>query len=481
MMSIRIRFALLYTAILALTLVAFGVTLYSIQSRSTWNELKSDLVRTGEGLEEFVHMVVSAPYPYGMGAQGADWPKSFMFFSTDIIFTRLPEWELIRVLDPEGHLLASPYGRIDDALPITAEGLQALQQKQEWWETITVEDKRVLLYCRPVVSDGELVSILQVGRPLTERDRSLHNLSTTLVVASLITLVAAFGTGWLFSGFAFRPIRRMTETAKAIGEERDFTRRVAYRGPQDDLGRLATTFNAMLTRLQDAYQQVADMLDTQRNFVVDVSHELRTPLTTLRGNLDLLGMDPPIPSDERADVLTDMVDESDRLIRLVNELLLLARADVRRNLEQESVALRPLLEEACRQARILDSSRRIVLDAKDAAVVADRDALKQILLIVLDNAIKHCAGDVAVETREEGDRVEIRVQDCGGGIPPEQMQHVFERFYRGSESSAASGYGLGLSIAKSLTERQGGAIRMESELGKGSVVILSFPAAHNGD
>lgn len=480
-MSIRFRFTLLYSAILALTLATFGVSLYSIQSRTTWNALKQDLVRTGEGLEEFVNLVVFSPYPYGMGVEGSSWPKSFMFFSNDIIFTQLPEWELIRVLDSEGHLLASPYGRIEDALPISAEGLQALQNKQEWWETITVEDKRVLIYCRPVISEGQLVSILQVGRPLTERDRSLRDLSTTLITASLITLFAAYGIGWLFSGFAFRPIRRMTETAKTIGEERDFLRRVTYTGPQDEVGRLATTFNAMLARLQDAYQQVANMLEMQRDFVVDVSHELRTPLTTLRGNLDLLRLDPPIPEAEKTDVLTDMVSESDRLIRLVNELLLLARADVRRNLKQESIVLRPLLEETCRQARFLDSSRKIVLKALDTTVVADRDALKQILLIVLDNAFKHCAGDVAVEGREDGGRAEIRVQDCGEGIPPEQMEHVFDRFYRGGGGSSGPGVGLGLSIAKSLVEGQGGRIRMESELGKGSVVILSFPVAGPSD
>jgi len=170
-------------------------------------------VRTGEGLEEFVHMIMISPYPYGMGAEGTSWPKSFMFFSTDFIYTQFPEWELIRILNADGHLLASPYGRIEDALPISAEGLRTLQPQQEWWETIMVKDQRVLLYCRPVVTDGELVSILQVGRPLTERDRSLRDFSETLIIASLITLFLAYGIGWLFSGFAFRLIRRLAETA----------------------------------------------------------------------------------------------------------------------------------------------------------------------------------------------------------------------------------------------------------------------------
>ncbi|MGB7540273.1 MAG: HAMP domain-containing sensor histidine kinase [Anaerolineales bacterium] len=475
-MSIRLKFTLLYSAILALTLTAFGVSLYYIQSQNTWEAIKRDQIRTGEGLEEFVHMVMISPYPYGMGAVGTSWPKSFMFFSTDIIYTQLPEWELIRILNAEGHLLASPYGRIEDALPISAEGLRALKEKREWWETISVKDQRVLLYCRPVISEGEVVSILQVGRPLTERDRSLSTLSETLIVVSLITLVLAYGIGWLFSGIAFQSIRRLTETAKAIGEERDFTRRVTYFGPQDEVGRLATTFNEMLARLEDAYQRMAVALEQQRHFVVDVSHELRTPLTTLRGNLDLLRRDPPIPAGDRTDILADMTDESDRLVRLVNELLLLARADVRRNLSQESVPLRPLLEETCRLARFLDPRRSITLDAGEITFQTNRDALKQTLLIVLDNAIKHSTGDVAVIARSTRGRVEIRVRDSGEGIPPEQLEHIFDRFYRAADSASGTGFGLGLAIAKSLTEGQGGTITMESELGKGSEIILSLPA-----
>jgi two-component system OmpR family sensor kinase len=475
MMSIRFKFTLLYSAILALTLAAFGVSLYSIQSQNTWESIKRDQIRTGEGLEEFVHMIMVSPYPYGMGAEGTSWPKSFMFFSTDIIFTQLPEWELIRILNGEGRLLASPYGRIEDALPISAEGLRTLKEKQEWWETITLKEQRVLVYCRPVVSSGALVSILQIGRPLTERDRSLRDLSETLMAASLVTLVLAFGIGWQFSGFAFRPIRRLTETAKAIGQERDFTRRVVYAGPQDEVGRLAATFNEMLARLEDAFQRVARALEQQRHFVVDVSHELRTPLTTLRGNLDLLQRDPPIPSSDRADILADMTDESDRLVRLVNELLLLARADVRRNLAQESVPLRPLLEESCRQARFLDPRRTITLDSEELTFLTNRDALKQTLLIVLDNALKHSSGDVAVSARSIGGRVEIRVRDCGEGIPAEQLEHIFDRFYRAANDAVKSGFGLGLAIAKSLVEGQAGTITMESELGKGSEIILSLP------
>ena len=139
------------------------------------------------------------------------------------------------------------------------------------------------------------------------------------------------------SGITLKPIHRITQTAQTIGDERDFTRRVDYTGPSDEVGQLANTFNSMLSRLQDAFRKVEHSLQMQRDFVTDVSHELRTPLTTLRGNLGLLHRELPMPPEEQTDILTDMVDESDRLIRLVNDLLTLARADTGRSLAKEPV------------------------------------------------------------------------------------------------------------------------------------------------
>jgi signal transduction histidine kinase len=272
-----------------------------------------------------------------------------------------------------------------------------------------------------------------------------------------------------------KPIHRITQTASKIGEERDFARRVEYAGPQDEVGQLASTFNSMLFRLQTAFQKVEHSLEMQRNFVADVSHELRTPLTTLRGNLGLLRRKPPMPADEQADILSDMVDESDRLIRLVNDLLLLARADAGRNLAKESLELPDLLDECCRQAQQLDPQRKIQLEAADGLkILGDRDALKQVALIALDNALKHSTGDIQVTAQKQGKQVEIRIQDFGEGIPPEKLEHVFDRFYRGGDDSTIPGFGLGLPIAKTLVEGMGGEISMESEIGKGSMVVLRF-------
>ncbi|MBK9925135.1 MAG: HAMP domain-containing protein [Anaerolineales bacterium] len=476
-MSIRLRFTLLYTFILALTLAIFGFSLYTIQAQDTLRSLKQDLMQGANKLAEAALRTDPRHTPPPTNQQLPRPPIPFDQFSTDKAFQTFPERDISRILDVNGNLISSPFGREEDALPLSDEGLQRLQSKQEWWETAIISGEKMLIYSRPVIVNGEFAYIVQNARPLTERDRTLESLATTLSVASVLIILIAFGIGWFLSGITLSPIHRITQTAQAIGDERDFTRRVDYSGPPDEVGQLANTFNSMLSRLQDAFQKVEHSLQMQRDFVADVSHELRTPLTTLRGNLGLLRREPPMPAEEQTDILSDMVDESDRLIRLVNDLLLLARADAGRNLAKELLNISSILEETCRQVRQLDPQRQIQLDvASDLEVVGDRDALKQVLLIGLDNAMKHSTGNIHVSAEQRGAQVEICVQDFGEGIPPETLEHIFDRFYRGDDKATIPGFGLGLPIAKTLLERQDGAIRMESEVGKGSTLFLCLRA-----
>jgi len=475
MMSIRLRFTLIYTLILAVTLVLFGTALYVIQVRDTYNSIQQDLRMGANKLAEGALKSESHPAP--PDSTNPRPPIPFDEFSSAQAFQTFPERDLGRVLDANGNLVSSPFGRQEDALPLSAEGLQTLQNQKEWWQTATVSGEQMLIYSRPVIVNGKVIYIVQMARQLTERNRTLQSLATTLLVAGLLMVLFAFGIGWFLAGITLRPIQRITQTAQAIGEERDFTRRVDYKGPPDEVGQLANTFNSMLSRLQDAFEKVEHSLQMQRDFVADVSHELRTPLTTLRGNLGLLRRDPPAPPEEQADILNDMVDESDRLIRLVNDLLSLARADAGRSLAKEPVDVSSLLEETCRQAKLLDPEILINQDfPADLVVTGDQDAIKQILLIVLDNAIKHSEGAVNMTARQLGAWCEIRIQDFGEGISPEKLEHVFDRFYRGEDASTIPGFGLGLPIAKALSEGQGGEIRMQSSVGQGSTVILRFPA-----
>ena len=474
-MSIRLRLTLLYSAILALTLIVFGAALYTIQAQTTLDTLKSELIRGSDRIAAAVLWSYQHPSQPQPQPERVPPPVPFETFSSDPAFQGLREREIVRVLDTHGNLVASPFGVVEEALPLSDMGLQSVRSQGNAWEIGSTENGRLLIYNRPIISGGQVVFIVQVARSLAERDQSLAGLSTTLIIASLLTILIAFGIGWVLSGFTLRPIQRITQTAQEIGNESDFSRRVAYRGPNDEIGQLAKTFNSMLSRLQDAYQRVSQALSMQREFVADVSHELRTPLTTVRGNLALLRRDPPLAEAEQADVLTDLVDESDRLIRLVNELLILARADAGRNLVHEPVPLPPLIEEACRQAQQIDEQREIAAAVQDVTVLGDRDALKQVVLILLDNALKHTQGPITVSTESAASQVVISVQDTGPGIPPDILQHVFDRFYRGETDPSVSGFGLGLPIAKALVEGQGGTIAVESQPGSGSVVRVHLP------
>jgi signal transduction histidine kinase len=299
-------------------------------------------------------------------------------------------------------------------------------------------------------------------------------------VGSAFVVALAFVIGWVLSGAALRPIQRITDTARVIGAQRDFDRRVDYRGPPDEVGQLATTFNGMLNELQGAHQQTEQTLQQQRRFVADASHELRTPLTTIRGTLGLLKRRPPIAEEDERAVVDDMVEETDRLIRLTNDLLLLARSDASRSLRQEPVPIVPLVDDVCRQANVLGEGRTIGCEAvPDVRVRGDQDAIKQVLLILLDNALKYTptGGTITIGAEQNDRAVNIRITDTGPGIAPEDLPHIFERFYRSDESRTGSGAGLGLAIAQELIEAQNGQITVKSEIGKGSAFTVTLPLA----
>jgi signal transduction histidine kinase len=467
-MSIRLRLTLLYTAILALTLFAFGALLYTYQARQTLEIEKQALVA---GADRMARVPPGQPVRPPPGDSDGAPPEPSREFADRYLVRRGPDGEeILDVRAPD-----------DQILPLGDEALQAVQSGETWMEIVTVEGVRVLLYTVPIVVQDELVEILQSGHSLATRDAGLRALGTGLLVGGLAAILVAFALGWVLAGMVLRPIHRLTETAQAIGAERDFSRRVAHTGPDDEVGRLAKTFNAMLAELEAAYQQVRQALEMQRRFVADVSHELRTPLTTLNGNIELLRREPPISPEDRSEVLADMGSESKRLMRLVNDLLALARADARRPLQSEPVLIKPVVEKVCRQARLLARDREIACDVlPDLAAWCHADVIKQVLLILLDNAIRHSDGAIKVAGEALDGRISVSVRDSGPGIAPELLPGLFERFSQGradKEGEAGEGVGLGLAIAKALVEAQSGTITVESQLSEGTVFSVILPDA----
>jgi signal transduction histidine kinase len=474
--SIRLRLTLLYSAILTLTLIAFSTILYATQSHATYDGIKANLMRQADGMSGPRRFPGPPNQPPAEGAPPGGPPPG-----ANLPDDALPgRWTQTRSLD--GTVLSRTLDLGDVTLPLSPKGLRTVQNGTGWFETAQVEDQPLLIYSQPFTpqggSQGGVVEIVQVAFPIAQPEQSLRTLRTILVIGCGLVIVTAFAIGWVLAGTVLRPIHRITLTAQAIGAEHDLRRRVQHTGPNDEVGQLAITFNAMLAELESAYRQLEQTLESQRRFVADASHELRTPLTTVRGNIELLRRDPPIDAKERADVLTDTKDEVDRLIRLVHQLLVLARVDAGQSLRREPLPIRPLLEDVCRQSRLLAPQRTILYEPPpDVLVLGDRDALKQVFLILLDNALVHTSPGATVgmtAVTAEG-HVAISVRDTGAGIAPDVLPHIFERFYRGQVSRSGRGTGLGLSIAKELVEAQEGTIRVESQIGQGSVFTVTLP------
>jgi two-component system OmpR family sensor kinase len=468
--SIRLRLTLTYTIILALTLTLFSLLLYFAQSGSFFFGTQDKLINQAALIAEAMQSQsqageVTAPaQPSIANLPQKPGPRFETYY--------------VQIRDQQGEVAERSANLAGVTLPLGTAGLNAVRQGKGWVETIVLDNQRLLIYSRPVSDAQGAQKILQVALPLALIDEVQGVMRSVLFVINSVLIVAAFGIGWLLAGITLRPIHRLTQTAQAIGAKRDFAHRVEHAGPADEIGQLASTFNMMLSELQAAYVQVEQTLEVQRRFVADASHELRTPLTTLRGNIGLLQCEPPISAADQADVLQDMVDETERLMRLVNNLLVLARADAKKPLRSEPVAVQPLLEDVCRQAKLLNSQRTIVCQSNAAcAIKGDADALKQVLLALLDNVHKHTPVDttVTITAAETAEHVAIRVADSGPGIDPAVLPHIFDRFYRGNVARTGDGAGLGLAIAKELTEAQQGTITAQSQVGQGSVFTLTFP------
>ncbi|MFP4395064.1 MAG: sensor histidine kinase [Anaerolineales bacterium] len=482
-MSIRLRLTLLYSALLALTLILFSTVLYAAQARYTQRIIQNDLIKTAKQLSLAWERIQQGPMrltPHQPGDRDA-MHQHILKNLRQIAALQHPR-DIIRLLDAEGQPLALTMNEDAPALSLSRRGLTRLQRGRPTLEIASFEKERFLIYSEPVRGPNGLIGIVQAARSLADRDRSLRSLGFTLILGSAATTLIAFGVGWWLSGVTLRPIQRITRAAREIGEARDFSSRVAYNGPPDELGRLAMTFNRMLSQLQEAFEQISHALQVQRDFVADVSHELRTPLTTIRGNLDLLRRDPPLPAAEEEDILEDLVGESERLSRLVRDLLTLARADTGRKLTLGPTAIPPLIEEICRQARLLAPEREIAceLTTDDAVAWANEDALKQVLLILVDNAIKHAYGPIRIavdtaETPQADGQIAITVADSGPGMSEALQARIFDRFYRGDSSRTTPGFGLGLSIAHALVTAQHGKIAVESEIARGTQFTVQLP------
>ncbi len=457
--SIRSFLAISYTLVVLLVIGALGAGIQMLVESRLRSNLDASLVARGRQVVSFVLSDPDADplsrvsrLSGGAGLGGEEGGVTYL-----------------RLYDSRGVLLplAGPIAPVPEPTPRQLQrAADGLMQTVQWQD-----GQRFRVLTRRVVYNGEPLVYFQLLRSLEPVERLTGQLRRALIGGTLGAAVVAGVLAYALAYLALRPFSDIVEDARQIGVDRLDTRLPASYGV-DEVSRLAYSFNALLDRLQKAF-------DLQRRFVADASHELRTPLTTIRGNVEVLLLDPDLPPDAR-DVLQHVSAESARMSRLISNLLLLARADAGQDeLRSRPVDLHSLVLETARQARSMSSTVSVQLEREDQAVVSgDADQLKQVLLNLIDNALKYtpAGGRVWLSVYPEGAWAKLEVRDNGIGIAPEELGRVFDRFYRAERASrGAGGSGLGLSIVSRVVRAHGGRVTVESKPGEGSTFTVWLP------
>jgi two-component system, OmpR family, sensor kinase len=336
------------------------------------------------------------------------------------------------------------------------------------WGRLATDEGPVRYLAVPLRFDGRTHGVFVVANFVqSERDEIESSVRVAGVVAAGI-LVLATAVAWFVAGRLLRPVRQLTEAAEGISDT-DLERRIPVEG-NDEIARLAQRFNEMLDRLAGAFA-------AQRAFVDDAGHELRTPITIVRGHLELMGDDP----DERRETVALVTDELDRMTRIVEDLLVLAKAEQPDFVRPEPVEVADLTSELLVKARTL-GEREWRLDAcATGEIDADRQRVTQAMLNLARNAVEHSPPDaqVAVGSAWRGDVLRLWVRDSGPGVDPGEQERIFDRFARGRSGRRRSeGAGLGLAIVRTVAEAHGGRVELDSRPGHGATFTIMLPAHH---
>jgi two-component system OmpR family sensor kinase len=323
----------------------------------------------------------------------------------------------------------------------------------------------------PILLEGEQVGAVEIAGSLSDIQGTLSRLLLLLAVGGALGCAVVGLGSWLLLGGALDPVRRITRTAAAISRQ-DLSKRIDYKGPDDEIGELAQTMDAMLDRLQKAFV-------AQEQFISDVSHELRTPLTIVKGHLQVLDrQEDPSPALLKQEHEL-VIDELDRMNRLVADLLTLTRATRTDFLRMEKVDIDLLLTSLVGQGPHLGDREWGVDSLPGGTIEADQDRLTQVFLNLMQNAVAHTSAGQAVALGgmriPERGAVVLSVRDEGEGMDDETRRHIFERFYQGKGDSGGGRVGLGLAIVKALVEAHNGSVSVESAPGRGSRFVVSLP------
>ena len=516
--SLRMRLLFWYGSLLAVALSLFVVLILVLTMNAIGQNVDSDVQAEARVASLNVRSELSSQPPY--------WPFQLSLLAIDTY--RDPGVE-VEILDAQGSIRYRSGSDINTAIPISTNAFKVTLSGQTTWYTATVVGERVRVEVLPIRASGEgafastsgqaksrlntdltpagnepIVGVLLVAKSLDDVDDTFSMLRTLLLLSGLTVLVGVLLGGWIIATRVLHPLAEIIETARTIAAAtaRDsrfsvLSQRVRRPRGHDEMVQVIDTFNEMLDSLERSTQ-------AQRRFVADASHELRAPLTTIQGNVVFLQLhQAELPLEERHILLTEVHEETVRLSRLMQDLLLLARSDAYAEIplivpekttsmsegsaHQSPIELDRVVLELIRKLRKRLSVEGLMLKLEigyiePVQMQGDEESLRRVMLILLDNAINYtpisnegAIGCVTVSLKQMDKKAVLCVRDTGIGIDPIDLPHIFERFYRANRARPRQGTGLGLSIAQTLVEQLGGRITAESTPGKGSTFCVWLP------
>ena len=445
-MTFRTRIAVSAAAAVALTVVAASILLYLVAR----DQLRAPVDEALEARAAEISVQQLGILP-GQG-------ESYLAVQPEFGEAR----GYVQLVRSDGSVLAPP--RQDLRIPVDEDVLAVAGQRgAAFWKNIDVDGTHLRVFTFAYGPDAAV----QVARPLTEVDESLRRIGLVLLLIAAGGIVIAAGLGLVVARAALSPVRDLTETIERVSETRDLSERIEVSG-NDELSRLAISFNTMLGALEESTR-------AQRQLVADASHELRTPLTSVRTNIEVLAGDRMLPPEDRARLLTDVVEQLGEMTTLISELIELARAE-QVAAEPEEVRLDLLVADAVERARRNRPEVVYTVDLEPATVPGVPATLERAVGNLLDNAAKWspAGGEVEVAVRDG----RLIVRDHGPGIADEDLPYVFDRFYRARAARGLPGSGLGLAIVRQVAESHGGGVVAERAEGGGTRMVLTLGASH---
>lgn len=463
-MTIRQRLTLWYAALLTLIIIGFGAITFGVVRVLMVSTIDTTLRETATIIASDSTLVQIPEFgsPPRVDIQLASLD---MFRASDVY---IQAWELVNgepVWDSSS-LNVADYGDPLDPRMLGSAGVM--------YSNVRIEGNDLRVLTQPIVfSNGRLVGNIQVAGSLKTVNRATDILLAVMVVSCVLAIGGAALLSMWFAHRALQPIEQITHAAASIAVTDDLRTRLLWSGPEDELGRLVNVFNHMMVRIENLFK-------VQQRFVADISHELRTPLTAIRGNLEIgrrYGLD------EAA--IAAIEDEAGRMSRLVNDLLLLARADYGgMAVELMPVDLDTVVMEAFQKGKALAQGRSLqfrMAHFEPIRVLGNPDRLQQVLLNLIGNAIKFTpdGGQISIGVRHDAktDTAVLWVTDTGIGIHADELSRIFDRFYQSDPARThnGGGFGLGLSIAKWIVDAHHGSITATSVQGQGTTITVTLP------